>query len=133
MNKSLRWFAVLPSAVLAWGLAFFVSLYVLGAAENYFCPADLLTSSGCYAPWWSDVERGAAAFGAALAAVLVVVISTIVAPAQKRRVAWYSFGVGAVLTIFIGLFLSFFFQMVATLVAGAITAAVISRRVSNDV
>lgn len=132
MNKSLRWFAVLPSAVLAWSLAFFISLYVLGAAENYFCPADFLTSSGCYAPWWSDVERGAAAFGGALAAVLVVAISTIVAPAQKRRVAWYSFGVGAVLTIFIGLFLSFILQMVATLVAGAITAAVISRGVSND-
>ncbi len=132
MDKTLRWLAVVPSAMLALGITFVVSLYILGKAEIYFCPADFLTPSGCFAPWWDDVERGAATFGASLAAVLVVAVATFVAPSQRRKVAWSSYGVGALFTVLIGFWLSFFMQMAATLLAGAITAVIISRTVKSD-
>jgi len=128
MDKSLRWIAVVPSAMLAWCIAFVVSLYALGMAERFLCPADLLSSSGCYTPWWSSVEQSAAALGAALAAFLVVLVATFVAPSHRRRVAWYSYAVGAFFAVLIGFWTHFLVEMATTLLAGAVTAAVISRK-----
>jgi hypothetical protein len=131
MGKCLRWIAVVPSAIVAWVIVFVVSLYLLGRAERLFCPAEFLSSSGCYVSWWRDVERGATILGASLAGVLVVVVATVVAPSHKKSVAWWSYGAGAVVAVFMGLLSSLFMEMMATLLAGGLAAVALSRMVKS--
>ena len=133
MGKYFRWIAVIPTALLAWVVVFVVSLYCPGKAERVFCPADLLSSSSCSAPWWQDVERGAVIFGASLAGVLVVTTAAVVAPSHKSSVAWWWYGVSAVVAVFIACFSSFFMEMAGTLLAGGLAAVAVSRRAKSDV
>jgi hypothetical protein len=106
-----------------------VGLFTMRAVEH-LCPPELLISGTCSVPWWSYVERSVSSFGTALAAVLVVLVSTIVAPSHRRRVAWVSFSVGAIVAAIMGFL--FVAELAAALVAGAVTAAVVSRKVKDD-
>lgn len=128
MNKWLRWLAVILSAVLAWWIAFIVGLFMMSAAER-LCPPELLISGTCNVPWWSYVVQGISSFGAALAAVLVVLVSSVVAPSHRRRVAWLTYSVGTVVAVIMGYM--FIVELSAALLAGAITAAMISRKVKH--
>jgi MFS family permease len=128
-NDKLRWVLILPSAVAAWFAAFIVGMLTMSMAEH-LCPPEKLVSGACDVPWWGYVERSVSSFGAALAAVLVVAAATFVAPSHKRKVAWWSFGIGACVAALMGFL--FVPELISALVAGGITAAVVSRGAKHD-
>jgi hypothetical protein len=129
MDNKLRWLALGPGVVAAWFLALFTAMFVRSTGA-YLCPPELFVSGFCDVPWWSTWERASGAFGAGLAAVLVVVTATLIAPSNKRRVAWLSFAFGAVVAVAIGF--AFLVELAAALVAGAIAALFMARTAKHD-
>ena len=128
MPRSIRWILILPAAIAAWYVALFIGLGLYKALEA-FCPASQVESGHCFAPWFRPVSDGLIAFGAALAAVLVMIVCTLLAPTHRRHVAIATFAVGAVIAVFMGLAANAYAAMVSAVVAGAVVLAILLRRV----
>src|SRR5262249_5348122 len=79
----------------------------------------------CFAPWLFD---GLVAFGAALAAALIMVTSVMLAPTHKRQVSIAAFALGALAAIVMGLSADAYLAMVAAILAGAVILVVLLRR-----
>ena len=126
----LRWIALVPSVIAAWVVAVFAASIGDSLALRLLCPPDKIVSGFCDVPWWDAVEGGLAVFGASLAAVLVIVAATFVAPSHRPRVVWATYAVGAVLAIAIGRLMPL--ALAGALVAGSITALVLARVVQNQ-
>jgi hypothetical protein len=114
MSRIIRWVLVLPAALAAWYAALFISIALYEGVEA-LCPFGQVVSGQCVAPWFVDASDAFIAFGAALAAALVVSACTFVAPTHRRHVAIATFVVGAVVAIMMGW---------ATFVAATITAII---------
>jgi hypothetical protein len=99
MMKFLRWAMVAPASVLAWYVALVVG-FMAASTLDYFCPADQMESGLCMA-WWHvyAMDTLVVAF-AAIAAFLVVLCATLVAPSHKLQVAWAAFGFGCAFAIY---------------------------------
>lgn len=128
MAHTIRWILILPAAVASWYAALFLGLAMYRGLES-FCPEDQMVSGHCFAPWFSAATDVLFAFGAALAAVLVMVSCTWVAPTHKRPVAIATFAVGAMVAMFLGRGSSQgMASMVAAILAGAVTLAILLRK-----
>jgi hypothetical protein len=129
-SNVVRWILVIPSAIVAWYLAFFLSL-VLGV----FLVAPCTSSDGppaafCDASWFSldAVRRGIIFFGVGLSAALVVAAAAFTAPSHRAVVAWIALFSGAVLALVFSYRGSFFVEAAVAIACGAIVAMLVSRR-----
>jgi hypothetical protein len=129
MSQSIRWILILPAAIAAWYVALFIGIGLYQGIEA-LCPASQVVSGHCFAPWFRPVSDGLIAFGAALAAVLVMLACTLLAPTHRRQVAIATFAVGTVVAVFMGVGASAYAAMVSAVVAGAVVLATLLRRVA---
>lgn len=128
MNRRLRWFAVVPVAIVAWFLAALIGFALLEVAA-WFCPKDMIVSGTCAAPWYFTVEKILIYFGIALSGVLVVVLSALAAPSHRRAVAWGALAIGSAVAFAIAR--EVHPMTVTPIITGAIAAAWVSRKVQS--
>jgi len=126
-----RWILVVPSAVVAWYFALLVSALLFG-----FIVAPCMDSDGpqpyfCEAAWYprQALFRAIYFFGAGLSAVLVVVVSVLMAPSHRAGVAWAAVGTGAAAASAMTYRTDLFVVAVFAIACGATTALVMSRAV----
>jgi hypothetical protein len=128
MAKIVRWLLIFPTAIVAWSAAFFVGIVILDEIK-WLCFSDQIVSGLCVAPWFGIVEFTTIAFGAALAAVLILVGCVWLAPERKREVAIATFIVGAFVAILMGIGSAItLVPMMAAVIAGGIVLAIMLRR-----
>ncbi len=121
-----RWALVIPGAVAAWWLAFILGIGVYVGVEK-LCPSNQMQFGHCTASWFVTAEYAALAFGAAMAAALVMTTCVALAPTHKRHVAITTFVAGAIVAVFMGVD-SFLLPMVAAIVTGALVLVILLRR-----
>jgi hypothetical protein len=86
MATQMRWLAVLPAAIAGWYLALIIALLLHSGVES-LCPADQIDSGMCVAPWFPYASHAISAFGAGLAAVLIITFAVLAAPAHRVLVS----------------------------------------------
>ena len=128
MSQTIRWILILPGAIAAWFAALVIAIALYQGLEA-LCPSDQMESGHCFAPWFSTASEVLIAFGAALAAALVMITCTLLAPAHKRQVAIATFAVGTIVAIIMG-WKSDFAAMMAAIVVGNVILAILHRRLA---
>ena len=99
----LRWILVVPLAICAWYAIFALGMYTNFYVERNFCPPEDIVSGFCHnneIQMWLKIIRHFFVF---LSAVVVVLVATVVAPSNRKRVAWGSFSVGAITATYMSL------------------------------
>ena len=115
--KWVRWFAVVPSAILAWYVAFIFGL-VLVSGVGRLCPPEEVVSGQCGAWWYPYGERAIILFSVGLSAFLVVVCATAVSPTHRVHVAWLAYVSGAVVAVYFVSQTSAVGEFIAAILAG---------------
>jgi hypothetical protein len=100
MPQAIRWVLVPVSAVVVWGGVLVLGLEAVGVLDS-LCPAKLVESGACIAPWHQPSVEGLVFVCAGLAAFGIVSVSALVAPAHKVRVAALAFACGAVFAMYV--------------------------------
>lgn len=128
MLNFIRWLLVLPAAIGAWCLAMMLGLLAYSALEN-LCFSELSYNHGgtSCGPW---LEPTVTTFGASLAALLVVVFTTLIAPSNRRTVAWtaYLSGSAVATAIFLQDQNNFALPFAGAVIVGFISAAFMQSR-----
>jgi hypothetical protein len=96
----IRWLLVLPVAWLGWAISVGVAFLVYGIAEGS-CPREQVISEHCAAPWFGATVDAIFIGGSGLAAALILIGCTLMAPNRRRMVALatYVVGVGVALNM----------------------------------
>ncbi len=136
----LRWILAIVASIASFYLSAWLAILGLELVkiplQKYFC--QQLDSGQCSSPLWVDSVPFSIflVFGSMLAAALVVLLGTIVAPGRRRSTPWIFFFLGAsVLIILGGQFLHYTLDMrlvvamVAAFVAGGVTANLLDRAI----
>jgi hypothetical protein len=131
VKSLLRWLSILPASFAAWYLALAAGIALHGTLLR-FCPPDQLVSGWCAAPWYRFASQAVVCIGAGLAAALILVTSTWLAPAHKRLVAIAAYLVGAAVACTMGFAATAYAAMACALLVGAGTLALILRRLARD-
>ncbi len=126
MPPIIRWILILPAAIAAWYVSLFLGIALYKGVEA-LCPPGQMESGHCFAPWFLTASKALVAFGAALAATLVMVTCTWIAPAYKRQVAIATFVIGTAVAIIMA-WNHEFAAMASAIVAGAIALTILLRR-----
>ena len=98
MSRAIRWVLILPAAIAAWYAAVFITIGLYEGVD-VICPLGRIESGRCFAPWFLEASDAFIALGAALAAALVMIACTLLAPTHRRHVAIATFVVGTVVAI----------------------------------
>ena len=125
-----RWLLIVPVAVAAWYAALFLGIS-LQLGLDALCPPDQVVSGSCTAPWHSAASAAAVCAGAGLAAVLILVACTWLAPSHRRQVAIATFSVGAAVAIFMGVSANLLGPLITAIVAGAIVLRILLWRLAQ--
>jgi hypothetical protein len=119
MLRKLRWLLILPAAIAAWYLALVVGIALL-ASLAWLCAPDKMVFERCTAPWYGAAADVLVCFGAGLAAVLILLVSTWLAPTQKPRVAVWTFTLGCLVAAFMGIGTGMYAALIAAIAIGAL-------------
>jgi hypothetical protein len=119
--KTLRYIAIIPTAIVVWITIFFVGNYSLGLSAEYFCPEGFGSGRECYAPFWAKVERGFYIFWAGVSAFLVVLSSVVVAPSDKLRVGFGAYTLGVVIAISLAYNINAWWELLSAVLMGIIS------------
>ncbi len=111
---------MIPVAYLGYYLAMISGMAALAIAEA-FCPPDLVISGMCTAAYMRGIEKLLFVLFPGLAAVLVVLLPSLVAPSRKLAVALSFFAVGSVAAIFLGVALEEWVILGFALACGGVT------------
>jgi hypothetical protein len=122
---------VVPAAVAGWYLALIVGLLVHSGIES-LCPPDQMVSGRCAAPWFPYASNAVSAFGAGLAAVLVIAFAVVAAPGHRVIVARASFVTGLVVATYMLWQTSAIAEFIAAAVCGLLTVVVLQRYLRNS-
>ena len=128
--RLLRWLLIIPAAVVAWYAAIILAL-VMHAGLDILCPAEQMISSLCVAPWYEAASNAVVCVGAGLAALLIMLACTSLAPAYKKQVAVATFVAGAAVAALMGWNVGAFAPMLAAMVTGALALWVLTRRLAR--
>jgi hypothetical protein len=128
MSRLIRWILVLPAAVAAWYAALFISIALYKGVEA-LCPFGKVESGRCFAPWFLDASEVFIASGAALAAALVMIACTLLAPTHRRQVAIATFIVGTIAAIMMG-WETFAGATITAIISGAIVLVILLWRLA---
>ena len=90
LSSVIRWLVLVPSAVVAWYFAVFVSVVLREIVVGRCFGSDAPPPEYCQASWFPRefLSDALLFFGVGLSAVVVVVVAAVVAPSHKRHVAW---------------------------------------------
>jgi hypothetical protein len=128
MSRMIRWILVLPTALAAWYAALFISIALYRGVEA-LCPFGQVESGRCFAPWFLDSSDAFIASGAALAAALIMIACTLLAPTHRRQVAITTFIVGTIAAIMMG-WETFAAATIAAIISGAIVLVILLWRLA---
>jgi hypothetical protein len=120
MNHVIRWILVMPVAYLGYYIAMISGMAGLALAES-FCPPDEVISGMCMAEFMRQIEKFLFVLFPGFAAVLVVLLPSLVAPSRKAAVAVTFFAAGSVIAIFLGVSLEEWVILAVTLACGGVT------------
>lgn len=123
----LRWLAVLPAAYAGWVVALVLGMCLHSFAEM-FCSPNEVDSGMCVASWFPYAVKIIFCFCSALAASLVVIFATVVAPSHRSFVARVTFIIGAIVAVYMGTQTSAYFELAAALLAGFVVTWWLNRR-----
>ncbi len=129
----LRWLCVIPAAYLGYYLALVGGMAALALAES-FCPAEALVSGMCTAAYMRWTEKILFVLFPGIAAILAVLLPTLIAPSKKVAVAFVFFALGSVAATILGVSLEEWVVLGFALFCGAVTAWAVhayQRRVST--
>jgi hypothetical protein len=108
---------VLPAAWVGWAVAVVAAAGVHGVIEA-FCPAEQLVSGVCLAPWAPYAEKAIICAGAGLAAALVVLLTTLVAPAHRGAVALLAFAAGCLVALYMAVLVGAYAELATAVSVG---------------
>jgi hypothetical protein len=128
--QAIRWILLLPAAVAAWYVALLLGI-ALHIGLDAICPPDQMVSGSCVAPWHWAASQVVVCIGAALAAVLIVVTCTFVAPSHKRIVAVITFTGGTLVAIVMVLDTDAYAAFASAIVAGLATLLLVLQRIPS--
>ena len=120
MINALRWLCVIPASYLGYYLALVGGIAALVLAES-LCPAEAVVSDMCTADYMGPVEKTLFIVFPGLAAVLVVLLPALMAPAKKVAVAGLFFVLGSAAAIYMGSILKEWVVLAIALSSGGIT------------
>lgn len=103
----------------AWAITVAATVGLYSVVET-FCPVDQMVSGMCVAPWFRRAAQAVFWTGSALAAVLIPIACTVVAPAHRRRVALVTFVVGALVALAMAIAATAYLELATALVVGAL-------------
>jgi len=89
----LRWLLVIASPAAALACAFGAALLLISLLK-WFCPAALMISGMCTAPWYAPAEVAALSIAALVGGALFVYLPARLAPIRAESVAWVAIGAG---------------------------------------
>jgi hypothetical protein len=120
---------LVPSVVVAWYLAVFVSVVLHEIVVGACLDSDARPPEYCQAAWFplQLLDDALIFFGVGLSAVAVVSAATLVAPSHKRPVAWVAVAAGAVLAIGMGYSAGAVAEAALAIASGVLAAVVASR------
>lgn len=127
MMRGLRWLLVIPGAWLAWYAAL-VSGIVAHTALEALCPPEQVISGMCTARWFHYAERAVFCAGAGLAAALILLATTLLAPSHRSAVAAVTLAMGSVTALVMGILASAYAELITALVVGGLTTVWLMRR-----
>ncbi|MCB1906100.1 MAG: DUF2784 domain-containing protein [Rhodocyclaceae bacterium] len=127
LGDALRWLLTVPAAFAGWYAGIVAGMSMLSLAER-LCPPEVMVSGLCTAPWFGPVQRGIFCAAAALAATLVVLLPTLVAPGWRMRVAWIAFALGLLAASAFAAATGAYAELASAALAGALSAHAITRR-----
>jgi len=128
-SSVIRWLLLVPSAVTAWYLAFFISLALHEVVVGRCMDSDAPPPGYCQASWFPRelLHDVLVFFGVGLSAVAVVLVAALMAPTHKGRVAWIALAAGATLAMLAAYGIGAVAEAAVAIVAGGLTAVVVSR------
>ena len=129
--RIVRWVLMVPAAVVAWFVALFLGVALLGGLTR-LCPANQMVSGMCTAPWYDGASEMAIAFGAAMAAAFSLIACTAIAPTHKRVSAIITFVGGVLVAVAMGLASGEYASLVAAVVTGAGVLWLLLRRLGES-
>ena len=129
LSSAIRWLLLVPSAVAAWYVAFFVSFLLHEVVVGRCFGSDAPPPEYCQAAWFPRefLHDALVFFGVGLSAVVVVLVAAVVAPSHKGHVAWVALAAGATLAIVAAYGSGAVAEAGVAVVAGVLTAVVVSR------
>jgi hypothetical protein len=124
----IRWILVIPSALAAWYVAFIFSLLVVAIVVGPCIDSEYPQPRFCEAPWvqFALAHNVPIRFGIGLSAVLVVIVSAIVAPYHRVAVAWAALGVGAIVAGAMGYGRGAVAEVAVAVASGLLTAVCVA-------
>ena len=125
--NGVRWFLLIPVALLGYYAALVSGMAVLTLAES-FCPPDAIVSGMCVADYMRSIERVSFVVFPGIAAALVVLLPALVAPSRKVAVAFAFLTIGSVIAIVLGTSLQEWATLGFTLLCGIAAAGAVSMR-----
>ena len=124
--KWLRWFAVIPTAIIAWYVVFIFGLTLVSAIGS-LCPPEEVISGHCGAWWYPYAERTIIIFSVALSAFLVVVSAATVSPSHRVLVAWVAYVTGVIVAIYFVTQTSAVAEFVAAILTGLLAVFCVAK------
>jgi hypothetical protein len=129
MIEYLRWVLVIPASLGGYFISMFlgVSTHI---AFTKLCRIQDVVSKMCAATYMEKVENISLIVFPSLAAILVVLLPSLIAPAHKLVVACIAYVLGAIVAIYLGISIGTYPILLATIISGAIMLYVVYRVVS---
>jgi hypothetical protein len=122
-----RWLLLVPGAWLAWSVALVSGMAVHSALES-LCPPEQVISGMCTATWFRYAERITICAGVGLAAALILLTSTLIAPSHRAIVIVATLCVGSAAALVMGVLASAYAELATALVVGGLTTVWLLRR-----
>jgi len=112
---------LLPAAYLGYHLALIGGMVVHALAES-FCPPEAVVSGLCSAAYFRQVEKVLSIVFPGIAAVLVVLLPSVIAPTRKTAVAAAFLLLGGSVAVYLAAALHEWVALVFALICGGVTA-----------
>ena len=119
--KIVRWVVLIPAAVASFYVMFDLSVSSFFFLDSLLCPPEDVISDTCNNETVSSILNAFIYFSTGLSAVVIVLISTAIAPSHKEYTAWSSFGLGTIAATYLAFQTDAWDQYLAALIGGLIS------------
>jgi hypothetical protein len=114
----LRWLAVPLSAIAVWYGLLLLGIASVGVLDS-FCPAELMISGICTAPWHAAAFDALVLVYTGLVSVGVILVPGFLAPSHRFHVALSAYAIGACFAIYVATVGSMWAPFVVSAVGGS--------------
>ena len=131
MRNVLRWILLVPATFMAWHVALLIGLLLYSYVES-FCPPSEMVSGVCTADWFRQAAPAIFCFGAALAAVLIILVVAVTAPFYKIEVVWITFLIGSAVALGFAVAAEAWLEFASAVTAGLVSATATSQVIRKN-